>query len=127
MSQSEQQDGVTNHVQRSTPDRERDDDPGDRNDEPDETEDEMGAAAYGADYYDRRSVFRSRRQRRVRSQTYRPKWRVHPYLPGVVALGASRAAVAERIQEALTAYADDLRGRGQPVPAPHHATGTVAA
>ena len=50
-----------------------------------------------------------------------------PDLPGVIALGASRAEVAERIQEALTAYAGDLRERGKPLPAPHHASGTVAA
>jgi predicted RNase H-like HicB family nuclease len=50
-----------------------------------------------------------------------------PDLPGVVALGASRAEVAERIQEAITVYADDLCERGRPLPVPHHATGTVAA
>jgi predicted RNase H-like HicB family nuclease len=50
-----------------------------------------------------------------------------PDLPGVVALGGSRPEVAERIQEALTAYADDLRERGRPLPDPHHAAGTVAA
>jgi predicted RNase H-like HicB family nuclease len=50
-----------------------------------------------------------------------------PDLPGVVALGSSRAEVGERIQEAITAYADDLRDRGRPFPVPHHATGTVAA
>jgi len=50
-----------------------------------------------------------------------------PDLPGVVAIGTSRAEVAERIQEALSAYADDLRERGRPLPAPHHAAGTVAA
>jgi predicted RNase H-like HicB family nuclease len=50
-----------------------------------------------------------------------------PDLPGVVALGASRTEVATRIQEALTAYADDLRERGRPLPTPHHASGTVAA
>ena len=50
-----------------------------------------------------------------------------PDLPGVVALGTSRAEVAQRIQESLTAYAEDLRERGRPLPNPHHATGTVAA
>ena len=50
-----------------------------------------------------------------------------PDLPGVVAIGTSRAEVAERIQEALTAYASDLRERGKPLPAPSHAAGTVAA
>ena len=50
-----------------------------------------------------------------------------PDLPGVVALGASRSEVAERLKEALAAYADDLRGRGEELPAPHHAAGTIAA
>jgi predicted RNase H-like HicB family nuclease len=50
-----------------------------------------------------------------------------PDLPGVVAVGASRAEVAERIREALRAYSDDLRARGEAMPPPHHATGTVAA
>jgi predicted RNase H-like HicB family nuclease len=50
-----------------------------------------------------------------------------PDLPGVVAVGSSRSEVAERIQEALRAYADDLRKRGEAMPAPHHATGTIAA
>jgi predicted RNase H-like HicB family nuclease len=50
-----------------------------------------------------------------------------PDLPGVVALGATREQVAERIQEALTAYADDLQERGEELPPPHHAAGTVAA
>jgi predicted RNase H-like HicB family nuclease len=50
-----------------------------------------------------------------------------PDLPGVVALGASQAEVAELIQEALSAYADDLRLRGGSLPVPHHAAGTAAA
>jgi predicted RNase H-like HicB family nuclease len=50
-----------------------------------------------------------------------------PDLPGVVALGASRDEVADRIREAVAAYAEDLRGRGRPLPLPHHAAGTVAA
>jgi predicted RNase H-like HicB family nuclease len=50
-----------------------------------------------------------------------------PDLPGVVAIGVSRAEAAQRIQEALGAYAEDLRERGKPLPAPHHAAGTVAA
>jgi predicted RNase H-like HicB family nuclease len=50
-----------------------------------------------------------------------------PDLPGVVALGATRSEVAERIQEALAAYADDLRLRGHALPEPHHAAGTAAA
>lgn len=50
-----------------------------------------------------------------------------PDLPGVVALGASREEAADRIQEAITAYAEDLEQRGMRLPAPHHASGTVAA
>jgi predicted RNase H-like HicB family nuclease len=50
-----------------------------------------------------------------------------PDVPGVVALGATRPEVAERIQEALSAYAEDLRRRGIPLPDPHHASGIVAA
>jgi predicted RNase H-like HicB family nuclease len=50
-----------------------------------------------------------------------------PDVPGVVAVGASRSEVAERIQEALSAYAEDLRQRGRSLPNPHHAAGTVAA
>jgi predicted RNase H-like HicB family nuclease len=49
-----------------------------------------------------------------------------PDVPGVVALGASRAVVAKRIREALAAYTDDLREHGGSLPAPHHAAGTVA-
>ncbi len=50
-----------------------------------------------------------------------------PDLPGVVALASTRAEVAARIQEAFAAYADDIHQRGQALPVPHHATGTVAA
>jgi predicted RNase H-like HicB family nuclease len=50
-----------------------------------------------------------------------------PDLPGVVALGATRSEVAERIKEALSAYSADLNQRGQTLPAPHHVAGTVAA
>ncbi len=50
-----------------------------------------------------------------------------PDLPGVVALGTTRSEVTERIQEALSAFADDLRDRGRLLPVPHHATGVVAA
>ncbi len=49
-----------------------------------------------------------------------------PDLPGVVALGGSQAEVAALIQEALPAYADDLRLRGGSLPVPHHAAGTAA-
>lgn len=48
-----------------------------------------------------------------------------PDLPGVVALGATRDAVAERIREALNAYVDDVQERGGSMPPPHHAAGTV--
>jgi predicted RNase H-like HicB family nuclease len=50
-----------------------------------------------------------------------------PDLPGVVALGTTRPEVTERIQEALSVFADDLRERGRPLPVPHHAAGVVAA
>jgi predicted RNase H-like HicB family nuclease len=50
-----------------------------------------------------------------------------PDLPGVVALGATRSEVGKRIKEALTAYSEDLRGRGQSLPTPHHVAGTIAA
>jgi predicted RNase H-like HicB family nuclease len=50
-----------------------------------------------------------------------------PDLPGVVALGGSRDEVAERIKEALSAYTEDLQERGETLPTPHHAAGTVAA
>ena len=50
-----------------------------------------------------------------------------PDLPGVVALGASRDEVAERIQEALTVYVEELRADGQPLPQAAHAVGTVRA
>ena len=50
-----------------------------------------------------------------------------PDLPGVVALGTSRVEVEERIQEALQAYAEEMRSLGQDLPAPAHAVGTVQA
>ena len=50
-----------------------------------------------------------------------------PDVPGVIALGESREQVAERIREALNAYAEDVRERGDELPPPHHAAGTVAA
>jgi len=50
-----------------------------------------------------------------------------PDLPGVVALGSSSAEVAMRIQEALSAYSQELRERGEAMPVPHHTAGTVAA
>lgn len=50
-----------------------------------------------------------------------------PDLPGVVALGATRAEVMKLIQEALAAYVEDARERGQALPTPHHTAGTLAA
>ncbi|HEX8066482.1 MAG TPA: type II toxin-antitoxin system HicB family antitoxin [Thermoleophilaceae bacterium] len=50
-----------------------------------------------------------------------------PDLPGVVALGGTRDEVADRIQEALTAYAEELRAAGRPLPDPLHASGVVQA
>lgn len=50
-----------------------------------------------------------------------------PDLPGVVALGDSRSEVAERIQEALEAYADEMRSLGRELPRPLHAAGTARA
>lgn len=48
-----------------------------------------------------------------------------PDVPGVVALGATRAEVADRIQEAVTAYAEELRAQGESLPAALYAAGTV--
>jgi predicted RNase H-like HicB family nuclease len=48
-----------------------------------------------------------------------------PDLPGVVALGASRAEVGQRIREALAAYADEMRELGRPLPAPTASVETV--
>ena len=50
-----------------------------------------------------------------------------PDLAGVVALGASRDEVADRIQEALDAYAEGLARLGQRLPEPVAASGTVQA
>ena len=50
-----------------------------------------------------------------------------PDLPGVVALGDSRAEAGARIQEALQAYAHEMRSLGRDLPAPAHAVGTVQA
>ncbi len=50
-----------------------------------------------------------------------------PDLPGVVALGTTRSEVAERIREALAAYVNDVRERGEALPEPHHVADTVAA
>jgi predicted RNase H-like HicB family nuclease len=48
-----------------------------------------------------------------------------PDLPGVVGLGKTRDEAAERIREALGAYAEELRAQGRPLPAPLHAAGTI--
>jgi predicted RNase H-like HicB family nuclease len=50
-----------------------------------------------------------------------------PDLPGVVALGATRDEVADRVQEALDAYAREMAKLGQRLPAPVAATGTIEA
>lgn len=48
-----------------------------------------------------------------------------PDLPGVVALGQSRDEVAARIEEALAAYADEMRQLGRPLPTPVHTAATL--
>lgn len=48
-----------------------------------------------------------------------------PDLPGVVGLGVSRAEVEERVQEALRAYAEEMRSLGRELPVPVHAVGTA--
>ncbi len=50
-----------------------------------------------------------------------------PDLAGVVALGASREEVADRVQEALDAYAEEMASLGQRLPDPVAASGTVRA
>ncbi|CAN5454364.1 hypothetical protein BH20ACT15_BH20ACT15_12430 [soil metagenome] len=50
-----------------------------------------------------------------------------PDLPGVVALGGSRDEAAERIQEALAAFADEMRSSGDSLPTPVHVAGTARA
>jgi predicted RNase H-like HicB family nuclease len=50
-----------------------------------------------------------------------------PDLPGVVALGATRDDVSERIHEAVDAYAQEMAALGQPLPEPVAATGTIQA
>jgi predicted RNase H-like HicB family nuclease len=44
----------------------------------------------------------------------------------VVALGATRDEVDASIEEALRAYAEDLRERAVSLPAPHHSASTLA-
>ena len=48
-----------------------------------------------------------------------------PDLPGVVALGATRDEVAERIHEAVEAYAREMASLGKSLPEPVAATGTI--
>jgi predicted RNase H-like HicB family nuclease len=50
-----------------------------------------------------------------------------PDLPGVVALGDTREQVAAGIQEALVAYAEELRSLGKQLPAPAATASTVQA
>jgi predicted RNase H-like HicB family nuclease len=50
-----------------------------------------------------------------------------PDLPGVVALGTTRAEVENRIGEAIAAYKEDLEERHRAMPEPRHAAGTIAA
>lgn len=46
-----------------------------------------------------------------------------PDLPGVVALGSTRAEVEDRIAEAVAAYKEDLAQRHRALPKPRHAAG----
>lgn len=50
-----------------------------------------------------------------------------PDLPGVVALGADKSEVSNRIQEALAAYASDQESRGLTLPEPSHHAGFAIA
>jgi predicted RNase H-like HicB family nuclease len=50
-----------------------------------------------------------------------------PDVPGVVALGGSRDEVAARIQEALDAYAQEMRALGRGLPTPSATASTVQA
>ena len=50
-----------------------------------------------------------------------------PDLPGVVALGATREDVSERIQEAVEAYAREMSELGRPLPEPMAIVGTIQA
>lgn len=50
-----------------------------------------------------------------------------PDLPGVVALGADRGEVGDRIQEALAAYASDRESQGLALPEPSHQAGFATA
>jgi predicted RNase H-like HicB family nuclease len=48
-------------------------------------------------------------------------------VPGVVALGATRDEVADRIQKALDAYSHEMATLGQSLPTPNAATATIRA
>ncbi len=50
-----------------------------------------------------------------------------PDVPGVVALGETRDEVAAGIQEALDAFADEMRSIGKALPAPIATASTVEA
>ena len=50
-----------------------------------------------------------------------------PDLPGVVALGQTRDEVAKRIEEALAAYAEELRQQGRTLPVPAHTAAVLHA
>jgi len=50
-----------------------------------------------------------------------------PDLPGVVALGATRDEVADRIHEAVEAYVREMAALGKSLPDPVAATGTIQA
>lgn len=50
-----------------------------------------------------------------------------PDLPGVVALGSTREEVAERIREAVDAYAQEMAALELPLPKPVATTETIQA
>ena len=50
-----------------------------------------------------------------------------PDVPGVVALGTTREEVADRIREAVGAYAQEMAALGQPLPKPVATTETIGA
>lgn len=49
-----------------------------------------------------------------------------PDVPGVVALGTSRAETAARIREALSAFAEEMQEIGSELPIPVSSVDTVA-
>lgn len=54
-------------------------------------------------------------------------WGAHsPDVDGVIALGASRAEVEQRMAEALGAYVEHMRSEGRPIPEPRAEAGRVA-